>query len=133
MRMFRVVVGGNEYEVGIEEITEGAAPQPAAAPRPAAAPAEPKPAPAAKPAQPQQAAPPQGGASEGTITAAMPGTITDVKVSQGDSVRRGDTVLILEAMKMENEIKSPVDGVVNSIEVTKGASVNAGMTLMVIG
>ena len=133
MRMFRVVVGGNEYEVGIEEITEGAAPQPAAAPKPAAAPAAKAPAPAAKPAKPQQTAPPQGGVSEGTITAAMPGTITDVKVSQGDSVKRGDTVLILEAMKMENEIKSPIDGIVSSIEVTKGASVNAGMTLMVIG
>ena len=133
MRMFRVVVGGNEYEVGIEEITEGAAPHPAAAPKPAAAPATKAAAPAAKPAKPKQTAPPQGGAAEGTIIAAMPGTIIDVKVNQGDSVKRGDTVLILEAMKMENEIKSPIDGIVSSIEVTKGASVNAGMTLMVIG
>lgn len=134
MRMFRVVVGGNEYEVGIEEITEKAAAQPsAAAPKPAAQAAPVKAAPAPKPAPVQQSTAPQGGPSEGTITAAMPGTITDVKVSQGDSVKRGDTVLILEAMKMENEIKAPVDGVVTSIEVTKGASVNAGMTLMVIG
>lgn len=133
MRMFRVVVGGNEYEVGIEEITEAGSAQPAAAPKQAAAAPAPKAAPAAKPAAAQKSAPPQGGLSEGTITAAMPGTITDLKVNQGDTVKRGDTVLILEAMKMENEIKSPVDGVVSSIEVTKGASVNAGMILMVIG
>lgn len=132
MRMFRVVVGGNEYEVGIEEITESAGSTPAPVAKPAAAPAA-KPAHAA----PQAAAPkpsaPAPAAGAGTITAAMPGTINDVKVSVGDSVKRGDTLIILEAMKMENEVQSPIDGVVSSIEVEKGASVNAGMTLMVIG
>lgn len=132
MRMFRVVVGGNEYEVGIEEITENAGSAPAAAPRPAAAPAA-KPAPAAPKAASPKPSTPAPTAGEGTISAAMPGTINDVKVAVGDSVSRGDTVMILEAMKMENEIKSPVDGVVSAIEVEKGASVNAGMTLMVIG
>lgn len=131
MRMFRVVVGGNEYEVGIEEIGEQAsapaAPQPVkSAPKPVA----PAPtAPAAKPAAPSA---PPADAGAGTIVAAMPGTITDVKVTPGAAVKRGETVLILEAMKMENEIQAPVDGTVSSIEVEKGATVNAGMTLMVI-
>lgn len=62
----------------------------------------------------------------------MPGTITDVKVQQGDQVKRGDTLMILEAMKMENEIKAPTDGTVETIEVAQGASVNAGMALLVI-
>ena len=136
MRMFRVVIGGNEYEVGIEEITEkatagtttqtpGPTPQPAVAPQPAAR--EVASAPSAK-----TAPPPQEAASEGTITAAMPGTITDVKVSQGDKVKRGDTLMILEAMKMENEIKAPFDGIVSAVHVEKGAAVNAGIVLMVI-
>lgn len=132
MRMFRVVVGGNEYEVGIEEITDSKGKTTAPVAKPAAAPAA-RPANAApKPAAPKPSAPAPA-AGEGTITAAMPGTVNDVKVGVGDTVKRGDTVLILEAMKMENEVKSPVDGVVSSIEVEKGASVNAGMTLMVIG
>ena len=129
MRTFRVIVGGNEYEVAIEEIT-AAGQQPVqatspTAPRPAAQPPAARPAAAAKPA-------PAAPAGEGTIVAAMPGTITDVKVSTGDAVKRGDTLLILEAMKMENEIKAPCDGVVDTIEVTKGAAVNAGMVLLVL-
>ncbi len=131
MRTFRVIVGGNEYEVSIEEITAGA---PAAATKPASAPA---PAPASRPAARTQTpapakAAPKAPAGEGTIVAAMPGTITDVRVNQGDTVKRGDTLLILEAMKMENEIKAPCDGIVAAIEVVKGAAVNAGMALMVL-
>ncbi|WP_163339007.1 biotin/lipoyl-containing protein [Desulfopila sp. IMCC35008] len=132
MRMFRVVVGGNEYEVGIEEITEDAGSAPAPVAKPAAAPSA-KPTPSAPRAAAPKPSAPTPAAGEGTIAAAMPGTINDVKVGVGDTVKRGDTVLILEAMKMENEIKSPIDGIVSSIEVEKGASVNAGMTLMVIG
>ncbi|MEG6566717.1 biotin/lipoyl-containing protein [Thermoanaerobacterium saccharolyticum] len=64
------------------------------------------------------------------INAPMPGTILDVKVSQGQTVRRGDVLLILEAMKMENEITSPYDGTVISINVSKGASVNTGDVLL---
>jgi Biotin-requiring enzyme. len=60
----------------------------------------------------------------------MPGTILDVKVSQGQTVRKGDVLLILEAMKMENEITSPYDGTVTSINVSKGASVNTGDVLL---
>ncbi|AFK85961.1 MULTISPECIES: biotin/lipoyl-containing protein [Thermoanaerobacterium] len=65
-----------------------------------------------------------------SINAPMPGTILDVKISQGQTVRRGDVLLILEAMKMENEITSPYDGTIISINVSKGASVNTGDVLL---
>jgi biotin carboxyl carrier protein len=133
MRTFRVVVSGNEYEVSIEEITENATAPAARQSTPVSAPQNT----AAKPIARQQAqtatkAPPKAVASDGMITAAMPGTITDVKVNQGDHVKRGDTLMILEAMKMENEIKAHIDGIVSTIEVGKGASVNAGMALLVL-
>ena len=60
----------------------------------------------------------------------MPGNITDVKVAAGQSVKRGDVLLILEAMKMENEIMAPRDGVVASVNVSKGATVNTGDLLL---
>ena len=60
----------------------------------------------------------------------MPGNINAIKVSAGQSVKKGDTLLILEAMKMENEIKAPSDGVVASVAVTKGQSVNTGDLLV---
>ena len=63
----------------------------------------------------------------------MPGTILDVKVAQGASVKKGDVMLILEAMKMENEIMAPRDGVVAQVVVSKGASVNSGDPLIVLG
>jgi biotin carboxyl carrier protein len=62
----------------------------------------------------------------------MPGTILDIKVKQGDTVEAGQVVLILEAMKMENEILAPSAGVVDTIQVSKGASVNAGDILLSI-
>ena len=63
----------------------------------------------------------------------MPGTVLDVKVAQGASVKKGDILLILEAMKMENEILAPCDGTVKQIVAAKGASVNSGDALIVIG
>ena len=63
----------------------------------------------------------------------MPGTIVDVKVAQGASVKTGDLLLVLEAMKMENEILAPCDGTVAQVAVSKGASVNSGDVLVVIG
>ena len=124
MRTFRVIVSGNEYEVAIEEITKGDATKSTASVAPVSAPK--------KAAPSQGSAPTPAGGGEGSITAAMPGTIISVEISVGDNVKRGDTLMILEAMKMENEIQSPVDGTVSSVEVEKGASVNAGTLLAVI-
>ena len=67
------------------------------------------------------------------ISCPMPGTILDIKVSAGQSVKKGDILLVLEAMKMENEITSPSDAVVKQVVVNKGASVNTGDTLIVLG
>ena len=111
MKKYRVTVNGTAYEIELEELT-GAAPAPAAA----------APAPAA-------AAAPAGGEQ---VTSPMPGTILDVKVSQGASVKKGDVLMILEAMKMENEIMCPCDGKVASINATKGAAVESGTLLCVI-
>lgn len=132
MRTFRVIVGGNEYEVAIEEITDKAT---IAAPTESRGTPAPKantaPAPGKSAAAPAKAAP-KVPAGDGTILAAMPGTITEVRVNTGDQVKRGDTLMILEAMKMENEIKAPIDGTVSTIEVSKGMAVNAGMALLVL-
>ncbi|NLO26283.1 MAG: biotin/lipoyl-binding protein [Clostridiales bacterium] len=128
MKKFNITVNGNTYQVEVEEVKDGnaAAPVPAVKPAaPAPAPAAPAPAPAAKPAAPAHA--PAGG---NTVTAPMPGTILDVKVKEGDSVKNGDVLVVLEAMKMENEIFAPADGTVASVNVSKGASVNAGDVLV---
>lgn len=111
MKKYRVNVNGTVFEVEIEEMT-GAPAAPAAAPAPAA--------PAA----------PAGGEK---ITAPMPGTILAVNVTSGSAVKKGDVLMILEAMKMENEIMAPCDGAVTSVAVTKGASVESGTLLCTIG
>ena len=111
MKKYRVTVNGTAYEIELEGLT-GAAPAPAAA--------APAPAPAAAPAGGEQ------------VTSPMPGTILDVKVSQGASVKKGDVLMILEAMKMENEIMCPCDGKVASINAAKGAAVESGTLLCVI-
>ena len=118
MKKYRVTVNGTAYEIELEELT-GAAP---AAPAPAAdAPAAPAPAPAA--------AAPAGGEQ---VTSPMPGTILSVNVAAGDAVKRGQVLMILEAMKMENEIMCPCDGKVASVNTSKGASVESGTLLCVI-
>ena len=126
MRKFNITVNGVAYEVEVEEVAAGESAAPAAAPK-AAAPA-PKAAPAAKPAAPK-AAPVANGTK---VNAPMPGTILDVKVAQGQAVKKGDILCILEAMKMENEILAPQDGTVAQVNVTKGASVNSGDALVVL-
>ena len=114
MKKYRVNVNGTVYEVELEEMT-GAPSAPAA---PAAAPAAPAAAPAA------------GGEK---VTSPMPGTILSVNVAAGDAVKRGQVLMILEAMKMENEIMCPCDGTVLSVSVSKGATVESGALLCVIG
>ena len=115
MKKYRVNVNGTVYEVELEDIT-GAAP--ASAP---AAPAAPAVAPVSAPA---------GGEK---ITSPMPGNILSVNVAAGDTVQKGQVLMILEAMKMENEIMCPCDGKVVSVSVTKGAAVESGTLLCVIG
>ena len=80
-----------------------------------------------------KAATPAGAAGAVTVKAPMPGNILDVKVAAGASVKAGDVLVILEAMKMENEIFAPCDGTVSSVAVSKGAAVNPGDVLCVIG
>lgn len=133
-RKYRVTVNGVAYEVDVEEMGAGtavaAAPAPVAAPAPAAAPA-PVAAPAPAPAPAPAAAPVPAGS--GTIVAPMPGKILKVLVAQGAAVTKGQVVLILEAMKMENEIFAPADGTVSQVSTKEGDSVNTGDTLLVIG
>ena len=126
MRKFNITVNGVAYEVEVEEVAAGEASTPVAA-APKAAPKAA--APAAKPAAAPKAAPVANGTK---VNAPMPGTILDVKVAQGQAVKKGDVLLILEAMKMENEILAPQDGTVAQVAVSKGASVNSGDALVVL-
>lgn len=118
MKKYRVNVNGTVYEVELEEITGGGT---AAAPAAAAAPVATPAAPASAPAGGEQ------------ITSPMPGNILSVNVAAGDTVKKGQVLMILEAMKMENEIMSPCGGKVVSVSVAKGAAVESGTLLCVIG
>ena len=117
MKKYRVNVNGTVYEVELEEITGGAAAAPAAAAA----------APVATPAAPASA--PAGGEQ---ITSPMPGNILSVNVSAGDTVKKGQVLMILEAMKMENEILAPRDGTVAQVVTSKGAVVETGAPLVVL-
>ena len=113
MKAYKVNVNGNVYEITIEEIDKADIKAPTA-PAPAAAPAP-------------QAAPAPAGAQ--TVTAPMPGTILKVNVSNGQAVKKGTVLMILEAMKMENEILAPCDATVSSVNVAQGATVESGAVL----
>ena len=115
MRNFIVNVNGTTYQISVEEIDGTVAQK--AAPAPAAAPAA-APAPAAKPS-----------AGGNAVSSPMPGNILAVNYKAGDRVKSGDTVMILEAMKMENEILAPADGTIKDVFVQKGASVETGTPL----
>ena len=107
MSKYRITVEGKTYEMDVELIgANGAVVAPKAAPAPAAA----------KPAE----------VGSGSVTAPMPGTILKVLKVTGDSVKAGEVVLILEAMKMENEITAPVDGTIGSLNLTEGSTVAGG-------
>ncbi len=121
MKNYTITVNGTVYDVSVEEKTGAASPAAPAAPV-AAAPAAPAPKPAPAPAA-------GGSAGSVQVTAPMPGKILAVKASVGAEVKRGDVVLLLEAMKMENEVVAPQDGKIASINVNSGDMVGAGDVL----
>ena len=122
MKKYRVNVNGTNYDITLEEIKGDFTP--AAAPAPTAAPAPVAETPAAAPA------PVAAGGEQ--IKSPLTGTILDVKIANGQAVKKGDVIMVLEAMKMENEIFAPVDGTVASVNVTKGTAVDNGTLLCVI-
>jgi len=127
MKQYKVTVNGQGYDVSVEEIIAGAAPAKAAVPAASAV----QPAPVAQPAI--AAAPaPAPAASSGSlcVQAPMPGTVMSFKVTVGQQVKRGDVLLILEAMKMENEIVAPQAGKVAALRVPASAAVNTGDPLV---
>lgn len=130
--IYKVTLNGKIYEVEVEkgeamiraeyDAAAPVAPAPAAPAAPVAA------APVATPA----AAPAPAAAGEGVVQSPMPGNINAVKFSAGQSVKAGDVIIILEAMKMENEIVAPKAGTLKGVFVTKGATVNTGDALFEI-
>lgn len=130
--IYKVTLNGKIYEVEVEkgeamiraeyDAAAPVAPAPAAPAAPVAA------APVAAPA----AAPAPAAAGEGVVQSPMPGNINAVKFSAGQSVKTGDVIIILEAMKMENEIVAPKAGTLKGVFVTKGATVNTGDALFEI-
>ncbi|KAB3532392.1 biotin/lipoyl-binding protein [Alkaliphilus pronyensis] len=132
MKKFNITVNGVSYEVEVEEVKDGTAAVQrsavATAPPVAAKPvAKPAPKPTSKPAAPATAS-----AGAVNVDAPMPGNIWKVLVSEGEEVKKDQVLLILEAMKMENEIVAPADGVITTIHVKEGASVNGGDILVSI-
>ncbi len=127
-----VNVNGTPYEVGINDLTKAGLPK-----MPETVRVEPQVAPVAAPspqphaAQQQAAVQTVGGIT--TISAPIPGLIIEVKVNVGDKVKPGDVLLVLETMKMENNVTSPRAGTIKEIKVSKNATVNEGAPLIVIG
>jgi len=115
-KTYHITLNGKVYEVEIEEVKKGEKPQPTIQEK------------APQPKKEVQVA----GSGE-AIDAPMPGTIVNIMVSNGDRVKKGQVIAILEAMKMENEIMASSDGTVKSVDVSKGASVSAGDALITIG
>lgn len=125
MKKFEVKVNGSVYEVEVNEVG-GAAPAAAPAPK-----ADPAPAPKAAPAPAAAAAPVAAGAQ--TVNCPMPGKILSVAVSNGQAVKKGDLLCVLEAMKMQNEIYAPADATVTDVRVAANQTVKTGDVLIVLG
>lgn len=123
MKNYRITVNGVEYEVQVEEIGAEEMTQTAAPARKAAA-----------PAAPAKKAPAKAAGAEGNVkvTSPMPGKIIAVKANVGDTVKKGDVVVVLEAMKMENEIGATEDGVIASVNVATGDMVESGALLVTL-
>ncbi len=117
MRNFIVTIDGKQYEVGVEEVGVTSAPQTAQQPAQAA---------------PVQAKPAAAAPANGTkLNAPMPGMIKKLAVANGTKVKKGDVIVVLEAMKMDNDLNAPCDGTV-TFTVSQGANVETGATLAVI-
>ena len=117
MMNYTITVNGNVYDVTVEEGTGSAAPAAKAA------------APNAAPKAAPKAAAPAGAQGAVKVNAPMPGKILKVNATAGAAVKKGEVLVVLEAMKMENEVVAPEDGTVASIDVASGATVEAGDTL----
>ena len=115
MKKFNVIVNGVTYDVAVDEVFGAATPAPVVV------------------SAPVTAAPAQVGAGDTTVNAPMPGKIVKLLLEAGQIVKKGEVVLILEAMKMQNEITAPVAGTVKSLQVTAGQNVKPGEILAVIG
>ena len=123
MKKFLIKVNGIQYEVEVEEIRDGVTDS-----KPAVTISDSAPAPKA-------VTPPKAVASNANsikIKAPMPGTILAVNVNVGDTIKKGQVLIVLEAMKMENEILSPQDGTVASVDISSGASVESGDILLAL-
>ena len=155
MKKYNITVNGTTYEVEVEEVKDTAAASPAPAVQPAAAraaapvqetkaaPAAPQAAAASGAAVPAGSSAPSAAASApagsaavhegGTgVKAPVPGTVLDIRVEPGQQVAQGEILVILEAMKMENEIAAPAAGKVAAVQAVKGTSVNAGDILVTL-
>lgn len=129
MSKYRITLEGKTYEMDVELIGEGGAPKQAVKKEaPKAAVSAPVSAPAAS-AAPSASAAKAAEAGSGAVIAPMPGTVIKIVKNAGDEVKAGELVLILEAMKMENEISAPVSGTIASINCTAGGTVAGGDVL----
>ena len=147
MKEYKYKINGNLYNVVIGDIEDNIAhvevngthytvemekkPKSAPAPKPVVRPAA-KPAAAPAPAAAASAAKPAAGGAKSGVKSPLPGVILDIKVNVGDEVKKGQTVIILEAMKMENSINADRDGKITAINVSKGESVLEGTDLVII-
>lgn len=127
MKSYTITVNGVAYEVTVEETAGGAAPAAAAMPAMPKAPAQTAPMPAAPAAKAASA-----GAGANKIEAGAAGKVFKIDVKVGQAVKKGETVIILEAMKMEIPMVSPVDGTIASIDCAVGDAVEAGTVLATV-
>ena len=121
MKNLKITVNGVSYDVQVEEVSGDSVSSAPSAPAPAA------------PKAPAAPAAPKAPVAGETVNSPMPGTVLDVQIKPGDYVKSGDTLLVLEAMKMENAIVAPKDGKVAEVYVIKGQTVESGTALVTIG